>query len=33
LKRMLPAYNKCRAEAIQRAQASLNLPVMLAQGQ
>jgi len=33
LKRMLPAYDKCRAEAIQRAQASLNLPVMLAQGQ
>ena len=33
LKRMLPAYDKCRAEAIQRAQASLNLPVMLAQRQ
>ena len=33
LKRMLPAYDKCRAEAIQRAQTSLNLPVMLAQGQ
>ena len=31
LKRMLPAYDKCRAEAIQRAQASLNVPVLLAQ--
>ena len=30
LKRMLPAYGKCRAEAMQRAQASLNLPAMLA---
>ena len=31
LKRMLPAFDKCRAEAMQRAQASLNIPVLLAQ--
>jgi UrcA family protein len=31
LKRMLPAYDKCRTDAIRRVQASLNLPVMLAQ--
>jgi UrcA family protein len=31
LKRMLPAYDKCRAEAIQRVQVSLNVPAMLAQ--
>lgn len=28
LKRMLPAYDQCRAEALQRAVASLNLPDM-----
>ena len=32
LERMLPAYDKCRAEAMQRAQTSLNVPAMLAQG-
>jgi UrcA family protein len=31
LKRMLPAYDKCRAEALQRMQAFLNVPAMLAQ--
>jgi UrcA family protein len=31
LKRMLPAYDKCRAEAVQRMQASWNVPVVLAQ--
>ena len=31
LKWMLPAYDKCRAEATQRAQTSLNAPVLLAQ--
>ena len=30
LKRMLPAYDKCRAEAVQRIQASLDGPAMLA---
>jgi UrcA family protein len=31
LKRMLPAYDKCRAEAMQRMQASWNVPAKLAQ--
>ena len=31
LKRMLPAYDKCRAEAIERTKASLDGPVLLAQ--
>jgi hypothetical protein len=28
---MLPAYDECRAEAIQRVQVSLNVPALLAQ--
>lgn len=31
LNRMLPAYDKCRAEAIERVQAFLNVTPMLAQ--
>ena len=32
LKRMLPAYEDCRAEAIQRANASLKTPMQVAAG-
>jgi len=31
LKRMMPAYDKCRAETMQRMQASWNVPAKLAQ--
>jgi UrcA family protein len=32
LKRMLPAYDQCRAEAIQRANAYLKVPMQVAAG-